>query len=157
MMTPLDVQSKEFSKALNGYNRNEVEDFLNKMSDVFESLMRESDYLKTQVTTAEKKLTEYQIQENSLKEALLIAQITANDMLKKAKIKADEIVKNAEEEAEKALGSVKSDYVKIENATKSLKKDYGDFKQKYQYVLREQIKVLDHIELEANLQEKVDV
>ena len=152
-MTPFDVQSKEFSKALNGYNKNEVEDFLNKVSDVLESLMRESDYLKTQVATGERKLTEYQSQENSLKDALLVAQITSNDILKKAELKAEGILNDAKVEANNILESVKSDYIKIENATKELKKDYGDFKNKYQYVLKEQIKVLDRIDVTINEQE----
>ncbi len=157
MMTPFDVSSKEFAKSLNGFNKNEVEEFLNDVSDVLEALMRENDYLKTQVTTSDKKLVEYQSQENSLKEALLVAQITSNDMLKKAEVNAASILHKAEREAELALEGVKTDYIKIESATNSLKKDYSSFKTKYQYILKEQIKVLDKIEIDILDEKKVDV
>lgn len=143
--TPFDIQNKEFSKSINGFNKTEVTEYLMKIGDIIESLMREADFLKTQIIVSEKKLTEYQSQENSLKEALLIAQITSNDILKKAKTNSDEIIKKANFESEKILHGVKAEYVKIETATDLLKRDYSDFKNKYQQILNEQIKVLDRI------------
>jgi len=173
MLTPVEVSGKEFTRALNGYNRQEVDDFLNKVSDHLEGLIRESDFIKTQVIEGEKKLTDYQNQENSLKDALLVAQITASDIKKKAELEAETLVNKAKEEAkdlleasrqesdamlekarldvEKNLEQAKQDYKEIQNATKSLKRDYQDFKEKYQHILREQIHVLDRIDVKDEL------
>lgn len=173
MLTPADIVGKEFSKALNGFNKGEVEDFLNKISEQMEGRIRELDYLKTQVAEMERKIADYQSQENSLKEALLVAQITSNDIKKKAEDEADskikfadaessKIIKLAEQEAEeilsrakrdadKNLEQAKEDYKEILNATDRLKRDYLDFKDKYQHILREQINVLDRLVVKDEL------
>lgn len=173
MLTPNDIAGKGFAKAFNGYNKSEVDEFLDKISEHLEALIRESDYFKSQVTETEKKLTEYQLLEESLKDALLVAQITSNEMKKKAAIEAKRIVaeataqankemKLADQEAEetiakskadaaKNIDQAKHDYKQILNATDGLKKDYMDFKEKYQYILREQIEVLDRLEVEDEL------
>ncbi len=173
MLTPNDVAGKTFAKALNGYNKAEVDDYLEKISDHFESVIRESDYLKTQVMDTEKKLTDYQLQEESLKDALLVAQIAASDVKKKADAEAKKIVSSAEsesnkvmkiaeneatetrrrakEDADKNIEQAKQQYKDILDATEALKKDYMDFKEKYQYILREQIDVLDRLVVEDEL------
>jgi len=173
MLTPFDISGKEFGKALNGYNRSEVEDFLEKVSEHFEAIVRESDYLKTQIVQVERKLTEYQSQENSLKDALLVAQITSNDIKAKAETDAEEKIKFAESEANKimsiaekeaddarskaktdadrTLDQAKQDYKEILDATEHLKRDYIDFKGKYQDILTEQINVLDKLHVKDEL------
>ncbi|MBN2795464.1 MAG: DivIVA domain-containing protein [Clostridia bacterium] len=173
MLTPTDIAGKEFSKALNGYNKSEVEDFLNKVSEQVEGRTRELDYLKIQTAEMEKKIAHYQSQENSLKEALLVAQITSNDIKKKAEDEADskikyadaeaskimklaeqeaeEILSKAKRDADKNLEQAKEDYKEILNATDRLKRDYLDFKEKYQHVLREQINILDRLVVKDEL------
>lgn len=175
MLTPNDIAGKTFAKALNGYNRSEVDEFLDKISEHYEATIRESDYIKSQVVETEKKLTDYKVQEESLKDALLVAQIAASDVKKKAdseaksilasaEAEANKIMKLAEEEAlqtrnkakedaSKNIESAKQQYKEILDATRDLKKDYMDFKEKYQYVLREQIDVLDRIVIEDVLTE----
>jgi len=170
MLTPNDIAAKSFSKALNGYNKSEVDDFIEKVSEHYEAVIRESDYLKQQIVESEKKLTEYQIQEESLKDALLVAQIAASDVKKKADLESKRIIADAEavaqkkmdeanaeaeatlnkakEDATKNIEAAKLDYKAILDATNELKKDYMDFKEKYQYILREQIDVLDRLNVE---------
>lgn len=170
MLTPNDIAGKVFAKALNGYNRNEVDEFMDKLSEQFEAIIRESDYLKTQMTDIEKKLTDYQIKEESLKDALLVAQITASDVKKKAEAEAKHIISEADHEADrlmkmaqkeadetrakakedatKNLEQAKQDYKDILDATHGLKRDYMTFKEKYQFILREQIDVLDRLNVD---------
>ncbi|MCH4890236.1 DivIVA domain-containing protein [Acidaminobacter sp. JC074] len=172
MLTPNDIAGKTFTKALNGYNKAEVDDYLEKVSDHLESVIREFDYLKTQIVDTEKKLTDYQLQEESLKDALLVAQIAASDVKKKADAEAKKIVSAAEaeatkvmkiaedeasetrrrakEDADKNIEQAKQQYKDILDATEDLKKGYMDFKEKYQYILREQIDVLDRLNVEEH-------
>lgn len=170
MFKPDEIVEKEFSKALNGYNKNEVDEFLMKVSEQMEAVIRESDYIKSQVTGLERKITDYQAQENSLKDALLVAQITSNDIKKKAETdaantikdaeaEANKIMRLAEEEAKTTLEKAKEDasrnielakkeYLEIQESTKTLKEDYIVFKEKYQHILREQIQILDQVHIE---------
>jgi cell division initiation protein len=173
MLSPSDIAGKEFSKSLNGYNRSEVDEFLAKISEQYEAVVRELDYLKQQIAESDKKIADYQSQENSLKDALLVAQITSNDIKKKAENEAASTVKSADHEASDILSSAKEeaesilakakhdadknieqaklDYKEIQMATSALKKDYVDFRDKYQYVLREQISILDQLVVKDEL------
>ena len=46
MITPLDIQNKEFKKSLIGYNTREVDTYLDAINDDYEKLYRENIELK---------------------------------------------------------------------------------------------------------------
>jgi cell division septum initiation protein DivIVA len=71
--------------------------------------------------------------------------------LKEATESAESILARAKQDADKNLDQAKSDYKDILNATSDLKRDYLDFKEKYQHVLREQINVLDRLDVKDEL------
>ncbi|AEE14435.1 DivIVA domain protein [Thermodesulfobium narugense DSM 14796] len=61
-ITPLDIQNKEFSKGLRGYKEEEVDKFLDELSEVvsqmiseIERLEKENDYLRSRIQTTQKK------------------------------------------------------------------------------------------------------
>ena len=42
MITPLDIENKEFKKGLRGYNENEVDSYLDEIKKEYENLYREN-------------------------------------------------------------------------------------------------------------------
>jgi len=61
-ITPLDIQNKEFSKGLRGYKEEEVDNFLDDLSEVFsqmiseiERLEKENEYLRSRIQATQKK------------------------------------------------------------------------------------------------------
>ena len=45
MLTPLDIENKRFSKKINGYNADEVDDFLDQVTDDYEKIYRENAFV----------------------------------------------------------------------------------------------------------------
>lgn len=99
MLTPLDIQKQEFGVKMRGYNADEVDDFLDLVGADYEKLYRENKEMKEKILILNKSIEEYKNIETSLRNALLYAQNTAEDMKKSASEKAEIIVKEAEDKA----------------------------------------------------------
>ncbi len=99
MLTPLDIQKQDFGVKMRGYNADEVDDFLDLVGADYEKLYRENKELKEKVILLNKSIEEYKNIETSLRNALLYAQNTAEDMKKSATQKAESIVHEAESRA----------------------------------------------------------
>lgn len=99
MLTPLDIQKQEFGVKMRGYNADEVDDFLDLVGADYEKLYRENKELKDKQIVLNKSIEEYKNIETSLRNALLYAQNTAEDMKKNATEKAQNILQEAENKA----------------------------------------------------------
>ena len=99
MLTPLDIQKQEFGVKMRGYNADEVDDFLDLVGADYEKLYRENKELKDKMIVLNKAIEEYKNIENSLRNALLYAQNTAEDVKKNANEKAQNIIQEAENKA----------------------------------------------------------
>lgn len=79
MITPLEIQNKRFSKKMRGYDENEVDEFLDRLTEDYEALYRENAILKDKVQILEDKMKHYTDMEASLQNALVIAQAAAEE------------------------------------------------------------------------------
>ena len=95
MLTPMDIHDHQFKKSFRGYNENEVDDFLDRVVDDFEKLLRENERLKTQVHTTEKELEHFRKLEKTLNDTLMMAQRTADEVISAARRNADDLKENA--------------------------------------------------------------
>ncbi len=100
MLTPLDIQNREFKKGFRGYNENEVDEFLDRIVADYEKLLRENEKLKERVGANDKEITHYKGLEQNLQDTLIVAQKTAEDVLNAARKNAKEIRENAANEAQ---------------------------------------------------------
>ena len=50
MITPMDIENKEFKKTFRGYNEEEVDEFLDAVKEDYENLYRENLDLKEKLT-----------------------------------------------------------------------------------------------------------
>jgi cell division initiation protein len=116
-VTPLQIKRQEFSKKLRGFDPEEVQDFLEKISQTFEEVIAENDALKKQVDESSSQLAEYRRIEKNLQETLLKAQENSSKaiestkkqsglMMKEAEIKAQQIIDKAKEQANDVRNSI---------------------------------------------------
>ena len=107
-LSPLLIKKQEFEKSFRGYNVDEVQTFLDKISSEMEELINENEALEQEVEKLNTKITEYQKIEKDLQDTLLKNQETVAQALesakkqsaliiKEAEIKASQIIKNAED------------------------------------------------------------
>ena len=100
MLTPLDIHNKEFKRSFRGYNEDEIDDFLDQVVNDYEKLFRENDNLKEELARMKKDNAQYQKLENNLKETLLIAQKTANEVTDTAKQHAENLRESTAKECQ---------------------------------------------------------
>lgn len=108
MITPLDIENKRFGKQMmNGYNVDEVDDFLDEVMEDYESNYKEVAMLRTKVEELELSLTRYKTIESTLQNTLVMAQSTADEVKNVARQQADQIINEAQREAENIIRASK--------------------------------------------------
>lgn len=98
-LTPLDIQQQQFSVRFRGFDAQEVDTFLETVANELEDLMKTNRTLREELERKEARIGEYQNMEKTLKETLLMAQATSEEMKKLAHKTAEEIKANAQKEA----------------------------------------------------------
>ena len=108
MITPLDIENKRFGKQMmNGYNVDEVDDFLDEILESYEINYKEVAVLRPKVEELELSLTRYKTIESTLQNTLVMAQSTADEVKNVARQQADQIINDAQREAENIIRASK--------------------------------------------------
>jgi|CXWL01.1.fsa_nt_gi cell division initiation protein len=108
-ITPLDIQHVEFQSKLRGYNREEVDRFLEGVAQTMDVLTRENAELKQKAAGLEGQLAELKKSEATLTSTLLSAQVMTDNMKQGAQREADLIVKQAEFRASELMRDAKGE------------------------------------------------
>ncbi|SFT87749.1 cell division initiation protein [Selenomonas sp. GACV-9] len=100
MLTPMDIHNKDFKRSFRGYNEDEIDDFLDQVVNDYEKLFRENDRLKEELERAHKDNEQYQQLEKNLKDTLVVAQKTAEEVTSNARANAEEMRENTAKECQ---------------------------------------------------------
>ncbi len=96
MMTPQDIESMEFAKAVfGGYDMAAVDDFLEQVTADYSALYKDNMVLKGKLKVLVEKVEEYRSTEDAMRMALLSAQKMSDDMLAETKKKCDDMLAEA--------------------------------------------------------------
>ncbi len=95
-ITPLDIQQMVFRVKLRGFDRDEVNRFLEEVAQTVESLNRDNITLRERVALLEQQVVELKRTEMTLSNTLVSAQSLADDVKRSAQRDAELIVKEAE-------------------------------------------------------------
>ncbi|MCR5438975.1 MAG: DivIVA domain-containing protein [Selenomonas sp.] len=100
MLTPMDIHNKDFKRSFRGYNEDEIDDFLDQVVNDYEKLFRENDRLKEELERAHKDNEQYKQLEKNLKDTLLVAQKTAEEVTSSSRKNAEEMRENTAKECQ---------------------------------------------------------
>ncbi|HID95923.1 MAG TPA: DivIVA domain-containing protein [Candidatus Latescibacteria bacterium] len=148
MLTPLDIRKQEFKKAFRGYDRDEVDAFLEMVADEFERIAREDFSLRERVKGLEDSLKRYKDLEKALQETLMAAQTTADETRANAKREAELIMKEAEIRAERWTDEARAELNKIKEEITNLKMQKESFIARLKSFTTSQMELLKTLELE---------
>src|ERR1044071_6860854 len=99
-LTPLEIQKQVFTRALKGYNADEVRGYLHLVAEEIERLLIEVDRATRENSMLREELEEHNQRERILKDTLLSAQKVSEDVRANARKEAELIVKDAERSEE---------------------------------------------------------
>lgn len=146
MITPLDIENKKFGKQMmNGYNVDEVDDFLDELTLEYGKLYKENSELKAQREELDNNVGKYKNIENTLQNTLVMAQKTADEITAVAKQQAEQIVKDAEYEAKNSVEQLNTQIALKQKELDDLKKQFDVYKAKMESLLISQLELLKDI------------
>ncbi|MFB3852180.1 MAG: DivIVA domain-containing protein [Acidobacteriota bacterium] len=102
-LSPIEIQSHNFRTQLKGYDKDDVKLFLSAVAESYQELSLENASLRKEVERLSASLDEFKSRENLLKDALYLAQKTADDLKSNAEKEAETILKEAELKGEKQI------------------------------------------------------
>ncbi|ODA39576.1 DivIVA domain-containing protein [Desulfosporosinus sp. BG] len=149
-MTPLDIRNKTFRKGVRGYQCEEVEKFLENVSQEFETIYAENFELREKTKGLETEISHYRQLENTLQQTLVLAQQTAEEVKQAARHEAELLLREAEHEKQNKVSEAQKRWDEIQEDIQGLMRNRD--------ILRTQLKsfLLAHLDL-ANLQGQNEV
>ncbi len=149
MITPLDIENKKFSKQMmNGYNVEEVDDFLDDLTADYSKNYKEITELRAQVEELNKSLEHYKTIESTLQNTLVMAQKTAEDIKNVAKQQADQIITEAKSSAKQQADELENQIVLKTKELDDIKKQFDIYKAKMESLLISQLELLKDVNKE---------
>jgi cell division initiation protein len=102
-ITPIDIQHKTFKKALQGYDRVEVDQFLDELIETLEDDASARAALEAEIVDLRERISHFKAMEESLQNTLILAQRTADEVKASAHKEADLIRQEARVATEREI------------------------------------------------------
>ena len=145
-ITPIDIQQMEFKTRVRGYDRREVDAFLDAVSENYETIVRENRGLRDRMADLELQLSELKKKEATLNNTLVKAQGLVEQMHQNAHKEAELITKEAEMRAEQMMKTALTKISDTRNEILDLEKEKIVFVEKVQSLVRTFQKTIEAME-----------
>ncbi|RLE16772.1 MAG: hypothetical protein DRJ08_05455 [Acidobacteria bacterium] len=103
--TPMDITNRTFSRSFRGYDTEEVKNFLQLISEDLEALIAEQTEQKRELEHLKESLSDLRERERILKDTMLLAQETKEEVQKNAIREAEIIVRESELQSERIIAT----------------------------------------------------
>ncbi|SFU57418.1 DivIVA domain-containing protein [Alicyclobacillus macrosporangiidus] len=142
-LSPLDIHNKEFSRAFRGYDEDEVDDFLERIIQDYEALIRQNKELEERIAQLEEKLRHFTNIEESLSKSIIVAQETAEEVKANARKEAQLILKEAEKNADRIVSEALNKSRKIAQEVEEIQRHAAVFRARFRSLIQAQLEMLD--------------
>lgn len=130
MLSPQDIQKKEFSIKMRGYSKDEVDEFLDTLTKSLGSLLDENKNLRSRVNVLTETVSRYEAMEASMQKSLDMAKSTADEIKRGAETEARYITKRAELNAAEIEQKVKDDIAEAQQRLNAMQLEVNSFRNK---------------------------
>jgi cell division initiation protein len=137
---PIDLERAELKRVLRGYDRAQVQTLLQRAAVEMSALRSELDSVIAERNRASQELEGFKAQENTLKEALVLAQRTADETRAGAHHEADIIVEKARQRAAEVETDMQTKINDLRWELERLRLEKQRFLVKYRAILEEQLR-----------------
>jgi cell division initiation protein len=143
MITPLDIQNKQFPKVVRGYKEEDVDGFLDLVTLDYDKVLKENHDLKEQVKNITMEMNKYKSSQETIYETLETAKKLMNDISESAEKRASMVLKNAELDGQIILREAKESVEKLGEEYVSIKNRLNIFKTRYKSLLESELEKFD--------------
>ena len=107
MIRPTDIQTKEFETKVRGYDRDQVDDFLDEIIKDMSELYKDNTELTLRLKRAEEELTRFRAREAEIEKSLELTRYQCEELKKTARLEAERIMEKTKTVAEDNRASEK--------------------------------------------------
>ena len=161
-ITSLEIKDKTFGVQFRGFNREEVDEFLDIVVRDYEDLVRSNHEKEQHIKNLEDRLSYFDEMKDSLSQSVLIAQDTAERVKQAANDRSNNIIKQAEQDAQRLLDEAKykaneilrqatDNAKKVAVETEELKNKSRVFHQRLKSTIESQLAIVDSSDWEEIL------
>lgn len=143
VLTPLDINKKEFRRAFRGYSCEEVDEFLEQLLRDYSQVFRENQELREKILYLEEELERFNRLENTLKETLVMAQKAAEETKENARREAEALLQEAEAKVQSMLVQAQNKVAEAERYQAVLEARARSFKARWRSFLLSQLELLE--------------
>lgn len=143
MITPADIENKEFSTVKRGYSEEEVDEYLDLIIVDMEKLIRENRQLKEELAKASNQVDKHLSTETSVYETLEAAKQLMNDIAASAERRAEQLLKNAEMDASLITREAKDNIQRYTDEGTRLMKSADRLRERYKQMLKDELVRID--------------
>lgn len=138
---------EKFSYEANGYNRREVNKFVNDVIRQTESIIIKYRAQTAEIDKLKAELDHYKTLEDTLKTAIIKAEETGDNIKRMARQESEIIVSDAKHNASRIVNEALLKAEKIENNADTLERNMKIFKRKLRVIMEQQMAVIEEIEV----------
>jgi cell division initiation protein len=154
-ITPLDVRGHRFAVKMRGYDREEVESFLNFVSEELEKVVNDVSKLREENVVLKSTLGDLTERERILKETLFTAQKLSEEMKEEAKKEGRLMVREAELRGQKLIEHAQKKVSQLEEGIRGLKMERDAFERKLRSLIEQHLKLLEMHRQEEEIADKL--
>ncbi|MDR0425110.1 MAG: DivIVA domain-containing protein [Clostridiales Family XIII bacterium] len=148
MITPIDIQKKEFTKGVRGYKEEEVDSYLDLITLDMEKLIMENKRLKDTIAMLTSEVERYRGSENAVLETLEAAKALMRDISASAEKRAEFLVKNAELDAERIKRDAKESVERLTDDAVNLRNRVNLIRSRFRNLLETELERFDTLSAE---------
>ena len=149
-MSGLEIQLKEFSKSMRGYDTNEVKNFLDDVAKQLETLEFENRTLKDKIREKELTLMDYKEREGMLKDTMVTAHKVTDSIKKDANREAIQIITQAKMNAETIVREARQTMRKTIEELNRLRKQKMEIASSLRSALESQLRMVKQFDTEKD-------
>ena len=142
MLTPLDIENKEFKKEMRGYSIAEVNSFMDEIVGDYDKLYQDNAVAKQRIKMLIDAVKQYKAMEETLQNAMTIARGAGDEVKQNAYNQAELIIKDAQAKAEMIINDAQKEVEKINLKYKEMQRSIEVFKARMLSLLNSQLGVL---------------
>ena len=139
---------RKFNTSIPGYNKNEVNSFVQNVTTEYESMLNKLKLRDKQIEELRKELERFKSLENTLNRAILIAEESTQNIKKTAIDESKVIIEEARRNASRIINNALMKTEKLEIESENLKRQVSQYKNKYRNLLETQLDELDRLDID---------
>ncbi|KAA1042718.1 DivIVA domain-containing protein [Macrococcus equipercicus] len=140
--SPSDIEMKQFNIVHKGLNENEVRDYLRELSDELERQREEKAMLQRMIDDKDENISRFRAVENTIGEALVVAQRAGDEIKAAAGMQADVIIKDAQNHADQIVNDAMQKAREISFQTEDMKRQSKIFRARFRMLVEAQLDLL---------------